>query len=99
VWNGAEFGPILNEIENESRRRRTRQTGRAGWRFGSMEVGAKVRDALEVGEDADEFDQVALRGVGIVVGSHDDRELDLGAYHTHSFVVECNQQSSCASSD
>jgi len=31
---------------------------------GGMEDGAEVRGAFMVGEDADELDQVALRGVG-----------------------------------
>ena len=46
-----------------------------------MEGGAKVWGTFQVGEDADELDEVALRGVGIVGGSHDDGELDLGADH------------------
>ena len=48
---------------------------------GGVEGGAEVGSALEVSEDADELDEVALGGIRIVGGCHDDRELDLAAHH------------------
>jgi len=48
---------------------------------GGMEGGAEVRGTFQIGEDADELDEVALCGVGVVGGCHDDCELDLGADH------------------
>ena len=46
-----------------------------------IEGGAEVEIALEVSEDADELDEVALCGISIVDGCHDDRELDFAALH------------------
>jgi hypothetical protein len=43
---------------------------------GGIECGAEVGSALEVSEDADELHEVALCGVSIVGGCHDDRELN-----------------------
>ena len=48
---------------------------------GGVEGGAEVGSALEVSEDADELDEVALGGIRIVGSCHDDRELDLAAHH------------------
>ena len=48
---------------------------------GGVEGGAKVGSALEVSEDADELDEVALCGIRVVSGCHDDRDLDFAAHH------------------
>jgi len=48
---------------------------------GSVEGGAKVGSALEVSEDADELDEVALCGIRVMGGCHDDCDLYLAAYH------------------
>jgi hypothetical protein len=48
---------------------------------GGVEGGAKVGSALEVSEDADELDKVALGGIRVVGGCHDDRDLNLAAHH------------------
>ena len=46
-----------------------------------IEGGAEVVIVFEVSEDADELDEVALCGISIVDGCHDDRELDFAALH------------------
>ena len=48
---------------------------------GGVEGGAEVGSSLEVSEDADELDEVALCGIRIVGGCHDDCDLDLAAHH------------------
>ena len=48
---------------------------------GGVEGGAEVGSALEVNEDADELDEVALCGIRIVGDCHDDRELNFAAHH------------------
>jgi hypothetical protein len=48
---------------------------------GSVEGGAKVGSALEVSEDADELDEVALCGIRVMSGCHDDCDLYLAADH------------------
>ena len=48
---------------------------------GGVEGGAKVGSSFEVSEDADELDEVALCGIRVVSGCHDDRDLDFAAHH------------------
>ena len=48
---------------------------------GSVEGGSKVGSALEVSEDADELDEVALCGICVMGGCHDDCDLYVAAYH------------------
>ena len=48
---------------------------------GGVEGGAKVGSAFEVSEYPDELYEVALFGICIVSGCHDDRDLDFTAHH------------------
>ena len=47
--------------------------------FIGKEGRAEVRGALEVSEDTDELDEVALVGISIMGSCHDDREEDFRA--------------------